>query len=127
MVHEQRPFSVDRPVAEETLEAEKLRLIWVLVDALTPASRSELAKQLSKCAEYASPTEALAKVIQLFPSKEVTAAELRQKLTEQGVSAQPKEIYNSIGYLAKTGALRRLGYGRYVCLLYTSPSPRDRG
>lgn len=115
MVYEQRPFSAGRPASEDTLEAEKLRLIWVLIDALAPSSRADLAQQLSKYAEStASPTEALAKVIQLFPFQEVTASELRQKLAEQGVSAQPKEVYNSIGYLAKTGALRRLGYGRYA-------------
>lgn len=115
MVNEPRIFSVDGPLSEQSLENEKLRLIRVLVDALTPTSRAQLARELSKYAENLSPTGVLAEVIRLFPlGNEVTAAELRQKLAEQGVNAAPKEVYNSISYLSKIGALRRLGYGRYT-------------
>ena len=40
--------------------------------------------------------------------------EIKEKMAEHGVSAAPKDIYNAIGYLARRGYVRRVGYGRYV-------------
>ncbi|MEA2892400.1 MAG: hypothetical protein QOI05_3193 [Bradyrhizobium sp.] len=54
-------------------------------------------------------------IVKLLPrKKDWTAQNLREGVTEKGVSANPKEIYNAIGYLVRKGHMRRIGYGRYV-------------
>jgi predicted transcriptional regulator of viral defense system len=40
--------------------------------------------------------------------------ELKARIKEQGIEAKPKEVYNAVGYLAKRGHIRRVGYGRYI-------------
>lgn len=54
-------------------------------------------------------------IVKLLPrKKDWTAQHLREGVTEKGVSADPKEVYNAIGYLVRKGHMRRIGYGRYV-------------
>jgi hypothetical protein len=54
-------------------------------------------------------------IVKLLPrKKDWTAQHLREGVTEKGVSANPKEVYNAIGYLVRKGHMRRIGYGRYV-------------
>ena len=59
--------------------------------------------------------EVLGAIVQLLPKrKDWTVSEIKQRIDEQGVSASPKEVYNAISYLARTGKVTRVGYGRYV-------------
>jgi hypothetical protein len=59
--------------------------------------------------------EVLDAIVRLLPRrKDWTAQHLREGVSEKGVSANPKEVYNAIGYLVRKGHMRRIGYGRYV-------------
>lgn len=110
-------LSKDVP-AEEDLEEQKVRLVRTLLDSLASETRAALLQEFaadSTLPGTITPTGVLATVLRLFPSGQtVTAAELRQQVEDRGIEAQPKEIYNAIGYLSRTGALRRTGYGRYM-------------
>lgn len=46
--------------------------------------------------------------------EELTVQHIKEGVQEKGVSADPKEVYNAIGYLVRKGYMRRVGYGRYV-------------
>lgn len=111
-------FSPKNPSVEVDLDEQKARLIRTLLDTLSVQARSALVKELAiEAANLAdnTPTGVLATVLKLLPpGQTVTAAELRQQVEERGIEAQPKEIYNAIGYLARAGALKRTGYGRYM-------------
>jgi hypothetical protein len=59
--------------------------------------------------------EVLDAVVKLLPRrKDWTVNDLKEQVSAKGVSASPKEVYNAIGYLARKGHIRRIGYGRYV-------------
>jgi hypothetical protein len=59
--------------------------------------------------------EVLDAIVKLLPRrKDWTTQDLKEGVTEKGVSANPKEVYNAIGYLVRKGHMRRIGYGRYV-------------
>jgi len=45
--------------------------------------------------------------------EEVTSAELKEQLVDAGPHHDPKAIDNVLGYLAKTGQIRRISRGRY--------------
>jgi hypothetical protein len=101
---------------ERELEEQKVLLIRTLLHSLSAETRAALLKEFA--AEAAdtsgSPTGVLATVIRLFPPNHpVTVAELRRAVEDHGLDAEPKEIYNAISYLSRTGALKRTGYGRY--------------
>jgi hypothetical protein len=59
--------------------------------------------------------EVLDAIVRLLPrKKEWNVQDLKESVLEKGVSANPKEVYNAIGYLTRKGHMRRIGYGRYV-------------
>ena len=43
-----------------------------------------------------------------------TMPDLKRVMKESGVDAAPKDIYNAIGYLARRGYVKKVGYGRYL-------------
>jgi hypothetical protein len=54
-------------------------------------------------------------VVRLLPrKKDWSVQDIREGVAEKGVSANPKEVYNAVGYLVRKGHMRRIGYGRYV-------------
>lgn len=58
----------------------------------------------------------LGNVVSLLARKkdnEVTSAELKEQLADAGPRHDPKAIDNVLGYLAKTGQIRRVSRGRY--------------
>jgi hypothetical protein len=59
--------------------------------------------------------EVLDAIVKLLPRrKDWTVQRLREEVADKGVSANPKEIYNAVGYLVRKGHMRRIGYGRYL-------------
>jgi len=42
-----------------------------------------------------------------------SVSEIKEAVANDGIEAKPKEIYNAIGYLARRGQIRQVGYGRY--------------
>jgi|SRR5579872_2025448 len=59
--------------------------------------------------------EVLSFVARVFAEqKEATVSEVKEKLANAGVKAEPKEIYNAVGYLQRKRYVRQLSYGRYI-------------
>jgi hypothetical protein len=59
--------------------------------------------------------EVLGVIVRLFPQNESwTVDALKQRISERGIEANQKQVYNAIGYLNRKGHIRRIGYGRYV-------------
>jgi hypothetical protein len=109
----QIPLDVSLP---DEVVAERMRLIRVLIDGLPREARAQLVRELSvDTIDARGPTDVITRILRLVPNGQtVTAAELRKVVAERGVEAEPKEVYNAIGYLARSGRLKRTGYGRYT-------------
>lgn len=108
----QAPRSSNDDRDEQTLQAVRL-----LVQSLSAEKRAQLAHELaqSELDQEPGPSGVLATIIKYLPrGRSVTVADLRKEVANRGVEAEPKEIYNAIGYLARTGRLVRQGYGRYM-------------
>jgi hypothetical protein len=59
--------------------------------------------------------EVLDAIVRLLPRRrDWTVQRLREEVADKGVSANPKEVYNAVGYLVRKGHMHRIGYGRYL-------------
>jgi predicted transcriptional regulator of viral defense system len=59
--------------------------------------------------------EVLGEIVRWIPRDSIwTVDEAKQGISEKGVSASPKEVYNALAYLTRKGHVRRIGYGRYI-------------
>jgi hypothetical protein len=59
--------------------------------------------------------EVLGAIVRLLPRRQKwTIEDIKREIASQGIIATAKEVYNSIGYLARKGHIRRVGYGRYL-------------
>jgi hypothetical protein len=90
----------------------------MLVNGLTPENRAHV---LSEIGDIVRPIpapragEVRGTIIRLLPRrKEWTVDELKQGVADTGISAEPKEVYNAVSYVARKGHIQRIGYGRYV-------------
>ncbi|SRR5260221_10055802 len=97
---------------------QTLALIRTLVGSLPQQDQARLLREIAeKIRPMSAPRagEVLGTIAQLLPLQRAwSVAELKERVDKEGVSASPKEVYNAIGYLARTGRVRRVGYGRYV-------------
>jgi hypothetical protein len=50
--------------------------------------------------------------------KDWTVREIKHAVSEKGVEAKPREIFNAVAYLARRNRVRQVGYGKYVLLDY---------
>lgn len=107
------------PIEAKSSRNEQTRqLARTLFESLPLADKKMLALEFSKLAGTDTdpqPEGLLATVVDIVSGKpRFTVSELKQQVDERGVPAAPKEIYNAIGYLARIGRVRRVGYGRYI-------------
>jgi len=104
------------PQQTELLE-NTLALLKTLLVSLPEAEKQKVARELLKTIgtpDAPKAGEVLANVILLMKQRpKFTVSEVKQHIEERG-GASPKEVYNALGYLTRTGRLRRVGYGRYV-------------
>lgn len=95
-----------------------LAAIKTLVEGLSPEERARVLSEITEIIRPISAPRAgeiLGKIIKLLPrQKNWTVEELKQQVAEEGIEAEPKEVYNAVSYLARKGHIRRIGYGRYV-------------
>lgn len=98
--------------------AESVRSLLALIE---PASRLRYIQQLDElgATQVSSKGGAvLDNVVSILArkkgSEEVTSAELKEQLAENGPMHDPKAIDNVLGYLAKTGQIKRMSRGRYI-------------
>jgi hypothetical protein len=111
--------SDEGPQPTHDSRVEELRAtIRKMISWLPPAAREDFLRELGVIERPASHPKAgdvLATIVQLLPKqKRWTVAQLKQKISEQGVSAKPKEIYNALGYLTRHQHITRIAYGRYL-------------
>ena len=95
-----------------------VKAVLLLLDNLTPLEKQAVLKRLTEALRPIPARNAgdvLGVVIQLLPKTGPwTVEDLKKSVDGSGLEAKPKEIYNAIGYLARRGHIRRVGYGRYV-------------
>ena len=59
--------------------------------------------------------EVLGAIVRMLPRRhDWNVADVKRQVSEEGVQATTKAIYNALGYLTRKGHIRRVGYGRYV-------------
>jgi predicted transcriptional regulator of viral defense system len=44
--------------------------------------------------------------------------EVQEALTDKGIQAEPQQLHNVLGYLARKGLLKRVSRGRYYVIGY---------
>ena len=88
--------------------------IRALLDDLSPQDRARVLREVQSTPGPRA-GEVLGTVVQLIVGKrEWTTSEIRAAIAKKGVSASPKEVYNAVGYLARLGHVKRVGYGKYL-------------
>jgi hypothetical protein len=103
------------PHADSVLVAAK-----TLIGALPHDERERVLGELAKAFQPISPpragsTDLLAEVIRLLPEQRSWRVEdVRRRIEERGIEAEPKAIYNVLTYLKRRGQLKHEGYGRYT-------------
>ena len=108
-------------VTKEARVAEVIQLIRSLVAMLPPERGGVFLESLrelgvtSQSSNRSGPV--YDNVVDLFVRtrrRDWSAAEVQAALADSGVQADPKAVYNVLGYLARRGRLRRYGRGRYL-------------
>ena len=85
-----------------------------LSEAEREAFRLELERRLAPRTNSPS-TPLLGTIVNLFERKpNWRVQEIKQAVTEQGIAAQSKSIYNALTHLARRGRIQQIGYGRYA-------------
>lgn len=108
--------TLDTLVGKSRIQAIE-EAIQLLLEPLSGHDQESLLRRLlaSRCPiDTPRAGEVLGAIVRLMPRRsQWTAAEVKDEVAAQGISATPKEVYNAISYLTRTGRIRRIGYGRY--------------
>jgi hypothetical protein len=107
--------------SREGRAAEVIQLIRSLVAMLPPERASSFLQCLREAGVKSQPSTRAGpvydNVIELFAKnrrRDWSAAEVQAALTDRGAQADPKAVYNVLGYLVRRGRLKRYGRGRYL-------------
>jgi hypothetical protein len=93
--------------------------VKTLLPLIPPENRGHYLQRLEALGAPPAPVRGsavLGNVVNLLSKRkdnEVTSAELKEQLADAGPRHDPKAIDNVLGYLAKTGQIRRVSRGRY--------------
>lgn len=92
--------------------------IRVLVNELPPEAQERVLTEIKEMIRPVSAPrggEVLATIVRLFRKGDKWTVEgLKQAISERGVEASAREIYNALGYLTRKKKIQRVGYGRYI-------------
>jgi hypothetical protein len=97
-----------------------LAAVRTLIAALPHEERERILGELTKAFQPIPPpragaTDLLAEVIRLLPEQRSWRVEdVRRRIEERGIEAEPKAVYNVMTYLKRRGELKHEGYGRYT-------------
>jgi hypothetical protein len=95
-------------------------VIALLIDSLPPADKAEYRRRFEELRQGSPPQrggEVYGNVIALFKKDirpEWTIPDAQAALAQNGVSVDPKALYNAFTYLANTGRLQRVSRGHYI-------------
>jgi hypothetical protein len=110
--------SAHQSAGAQALSQSVVDAIKTLVSGLSSEDRARL---LNEITEIIRPIpvpragEVLGMIVRLLPSQKTwTVEEFKRRVAEEGITAEPKEVYNAVSYLARKKYILRVGYGRYV-------------
>ena len=82
--------------------AERETVIRLLAEKLKPDSSAKAG-------------DVLGVLLRILPKRaEWTIGVLKKEVSARGVAATPKQVFNAVGHLTRTGRITRVGYGRYI-------------
>jgi len=117
-VHHLNPPSEQDAGRRARIEKIALGILNSTFETLSEEDRQDV---LDKLIELLRPIptpragDVLGAIVKVLPRrKDWTVQDLREEVADKGVSANPKEVYNAIGYLVRKGHMRRIAYGRYM-------------
>lgn len=97
---------------------QTLALLDTLVASLPTAEveqfiRNQMAKH--KIGATTRSGKLLGTILKILPQQERwSVTEIRQRIGDEGVEAEQKQVFNAMQYLKRTGRVRRIGYGQYL-------------
>ncbi|MFC5554095.1 hypothetical protein [Methylobacterium iners] len=113
--------STTPPTADEqddARDAAVMKAVLTLLDTLPEARRRSVLQRLSANSKPISGRksgEVMGIVIDFIRDKRSwSVSEIKEEVLQHHSETNPKEIYNTINYLAKTGRIKRIGYGKYM-------------
>lgn len=111
------PEKASAPAADPRV-AKITDAIKALLNTLSPSEQRDVLDEITRTIrpiDAPRAGEVLGAIIRWMPrEREWTVEEAKKAVFERAENASPKEVYNAIGYLVRTGRLRRLGYARYL-------------
>ena len=108
-----------RQEAPANTEARRLAdAIETMLSGYSLADRETVIRLLSEKIKPDTSTKAgdvLGTLLRILPKRnEWTVDELKKGVSERGVTATNKQVFNAVGHLTRTGRIKRIGYGRYL-------------
>jgi hypothetical protein len=113
------PVTKDAAGAGDDLRLQKIAdAINTLLSPFPPQEQDRILRKITEnLCHLPTPKarEVLGVIVRLFPQNESWTVEaLKQRISERGIEANTKQVYNAVGYLNRKGHIRRVSYGRYV-------------
>ena len=103
---------------DEERDAAVMKAVMTLLDTLPEARRQIVMQKLSSSAKPIAARKAsdmMGIVLSFIKQKQSwSVSQIKKEILQQHSNTDPKEIYNTVNYLAKSGRIRRVGYGKYV-------------
>lgn len=106
------------PDDEDERDAAVMRAVLTLLDTLPEARRQLVLQKLSNSSKPVSTrksSEVTGIVLKFIQNKKSWSVnEVKNEILQHHADTNPKDIYNTVNYLAKTGRIKRVGHGRYM-------------
>lgn len=103
---------------EDARDAAVMKAVLTLLDTLPEARRQMVLQKLaasSKPVSTRKSNETMGIVLDFIRGKRNwSISEVKEEILQHHAETDPKEIYNTINYLAKTGRIKRIGHGKYM-------------
>lgn len=104
--------------ADDERDAAVMKAVLSLLDTLPEARRQLVLQKLSAGTKPVSAKragEVMGIVLNFIQNKKTwSVSQVKDEILQHHSDANPKDIYNSINYLAKTGRIKRIGHGKYI-------------
>jgi hypothetical protein len=92
--------------------------IEIILSGYSLAARETVVRLLAEKLKPESSAKAgdvLGVLLRILPKQpEWSVGELKKSVSERGVTATDKQVFNAVGHLTRMGRIKRIGYGRYI-------------
>lgn len=103
---------------EDERDAAVMRAVMTLLDTLPEARRQTVLQRLSASARpvaFRKSSDMMGIVLDFIKGKKSwTVGQIKDEILQQHTDVNPKDVYNTVNYLAKSGRIRRIGHGKYM-------------